>query len=452
VKAITRDGGVRATKEADPMKQLGSTTTTRRQVLKASSATAAALALGSRAGISHAQEKSKIRWWHISTAEAEQAAWQALADSFVAANPNVEVEITVIENQAFKAKLATAMQSGDPPDVFQSWGGGVLFEYAEAGLVKDISADLADGWGDTFLPAALNLYGTDGKYYGVPWNMGVVVVWYNKALFAQAEIETTPTTWAEFLTVVQTLKDAGITPITVGEGDKWPGHFYWVYLAIRNGGKPAFDAAYSREGSFADPPFVQSGANLKELVDLDPFQEGFLGQNYNDAEAQLANGQVAMEVMGHWSPGNQRSLAENGEGLGDDLAFFPFPVVEGGAGNPTDVLGGGNGFGIGKNAPPETIAFVKHLTTVDAQVALMDLGLTVPPVIKGAETAMTDPNLVAIADLLAKAEYLQLFYDQFLPLAVGEAVNDAVQGLFAGTSSPEDVAQQIEDVASQEMD
>src|SRR5215213_7836073 len=91
VKAITRDGGVRATKkEADPMKQWGSTTTTRRQVMKVGSATAA-LALGSRAGISHAQEKSKIRWWHISTAGAEQAAWQALADSFVAANPNVEV-------------------------------------------------------------------------------------------------------------------------------------------------------------------------------------------------------------------------------------------------------------------------------------------------------------------------------------------------------------------------
>ena len=427
--------------------------TTRRELVKAGSAMAAALAVGGRVGITRAQEKTKIRWWHISTAEAEVAAWQGLADSFIAANPNIEIEVTVIENEAFKQKLATAMQSGDPPDVFQSWGGGVLFEYATAGLVKDITADLAqDAWGDTFIPAALNLYGTDGKFYGVPWNMGVVVVWYNKALFAQAGIETTPATWAEFLTTVQTLKDAGITPITVGEKDKWPGHFYWVYLAIRNGGKPAFDAAYTREGSFADPPFVQAGANLKELIDLEPFQEGFLGQAYNDAEALLANGQAAMELMGHWSPGNQRTLAENGEGLGENLGFFPFPAVEGGAGGPNDVLGGGNGFAIGKNAPPETIAFVRHLTTVDAQIALMDLGLTVPPVVKGAEASMTDPNLQQIATLLGQAEYLQLYYDQFLPPAVGAAVNDAVQGLFAGTSSPEDVAQQIEEVAAQEMD
>ena len=47
---------------------------------------------------------------------------------------------------------------------------------------------------------------------------------------------------------------------------------------------------------------------------------------------------------------------------------------------------------------------------------------------------------------LAKANYFQLYYDQFLPPAVGGAVNDAVQGLFAGTASPEEVAQTIEDL------
>ena len=52
---------------------------------------------------------------------------------------------------------------------------------------------------------------------------------------------------------------------------------------------------------------------------------------------------------------------------------------------------------------------------------------------------------------LAKAQYLQLYYDQFLPPAVGATVNDAVQGLFAGTASPEDVAEMIESSAAQEL-
>ncbi len=217
---------------------------TRRELMIGGSAAAAAFAIGATP-ITMAQDKTKITWWHINTIESEKAAFQALADAFVAENPNVEIEITVLENEAFKQKIATAMQSGEPPDIFQSWGGGVLLEYADAGLVKDIATDLsADGWGDSFLPAALELYGRDGQYYGVPWRIGMVTFWYNKALFEQAGIEAPPATWDEFLTTVQTLKDAGITPITVGEGDKWPGHFYWVYLAIREGGKAAFDAAY----------------------------------------------------------------------------------------------------------------------------------------------------------------------------------------------------------------
>ena len=71
----------------------------------------------------------------------------------------------------------------------------------------------------------------------------MVSFWYNTALFEQAGIEAAPANWEEFLSTVSTLKEAGITPISVGEGEKWPGHFYWVYLAIRTGGKDAFDAA-----------------------------------------------------------------------------------------------------------------------------------------------------------------------------------------------------------------
>jgi raffinose/stachyose/melibiose transport system substrate-binding protein len=427
--------------------------TSRRNLLVGGSSLAATLALRGKALPVAAQEKTKISWWHISTMDPGKTAFQGLADAYMQQHPEVEVEITVIENEAFKQKIATAMQSGEPPDIFQSWGGGVLYEYASAGLVKDISADLAqDGWGDSFLPAALNLYGRDDKYYGVPWNMGMVVWWYNKALFNQAGIETTPTTWPELLDTVSKLKAAGITPITVGEGDKWPGHFYWVYLAIRSGGKAAFDAAYTRQGSFADPPFVQAGTLLKQLIDLEPFQEGFLGQAYNPAETLLANGKVALELMGHWSPGNQKSLAENKQGLGDDLGFFLFPAVEGGAGDPSDVLGGGDGYAIGKNAPPEAIDFVRFLTSLENQTALASQGVAVPPVVKGAESGVTDPNIQEIAKKVGEAKYLQLYYDQFLPPAVGAAVNDATQALFAGSASPDEVAQQIEEVAAQEMD
>jgi raffinose/stachyose/melibiose transport system substrate-binding protein len=424
--------------------------TTRRQLVVGGSAAAATLALG-MPSFARAQGKTTINWWHIQQMDPGKSDWQKVADDYMAANPNVEIKITVLENQAFKDKMTTAMQSGSPPDLFHSWGGGVLYEYASAGLVKDLTEDLAtDGWGDTILPAALNLYGTDGKNYGVPWDIGAVVLFYNKALFNQVGVEV-PATWEDLLAAIPKFKDAGIVPITVGEKDKWPGHFWWVYQAIRNGGKAAFDAAYSREGSFADPPFVQAGTDLKQLIDLEPFQEGFLAEVFNDAEAHLANGKAAMELMGQWSVNNQKTLAENKKGLGNDLGFFPFPSVTGGAGGPTDILGGGNGFALGKNAPPETIDFVKFFMNMDHQKDFAAKGYIVPTVV-GAESGLKDPLLQQIQQMVGKAEYLQLYYDQFLPPAVGATVNDAVQTLFAGTGSPEDVANAIEQSASDEMD
>ena len=68
--------------------------------------------------------------------------------------PNVKINLTVLENEAFKTKLTTLLQAGTPPDLFQSWGGGGLREQQKAGLVKDISADVSS-WASEINPGAL---------------------------------------------------------------------------------------------------------------------------------------------------------------------------------------------------------------------------------------------------------------------------------------------------------
>jgi len=401
-----------------------------------------------------AQDQVTIRWWHISTEASQAAYWQGLADAYTAAHPNVTIEITVLENAAFKERLTTVMQAGDPPDLFQSWGGAVLWTYADNGLVRNIAPELEGDWKDSFAAqAALELYGQNGEYYGVPWTWGAVGMFYNKALFEQAGLDpdNPPQTWTEYLAAVQTLKDAGITPISLGEGEKWPGHFWWVYLALRLGGQDAFLKAYHREGSFADEPFVQAGEYLQQLIDLDPFPEGFLALSHPESEGIFGNGDAAMMLMGQWAPGAQAQYSESGEGIGDDnLGFFNFPAVEGGAGNPGDVLGGGDGFAVGVNAPDETVDFLKFLTTPDNQRA--GAAIFIVPVVKGLDDVFADnPVMQSILEARNNAPYFQLYYDQFLPPAVGSAVNDAVQTIFAGTATPEEAAQAIEDAAAMEL-
>ena len=395
----------------------------------------------------------KINWWHISTAENHKALFQKFADDYVALHPNVTIEITVLENEAFKQKLTTVMQSGEPPDIFQSWGGGVMNEFATAGLLRDISPELdADGgaWRNTFAQGALGVYSYKGKNYGVPWDMGMIGWWYNKALFSQAGIANPPTTWTELLDDVKALKAVGITPIALGEGDKWPGMHMWAYLVTRIGGKANFEGALLRTGSFTDAPFVEAGKKLQELMALEPFQDGFLGATYGDEATVMGNGKAAMELMGQWAPAVEKDNSPDKLGIGDNLGFFPFPAVEGGAGAITDAIGGGNGFAIGKNAPDAAVDFVKFMTSAANQAALAEIGVAIP-VVKGGEAGLKDPLMVLVQKNFAAGEYFQLYYDQALPPAMGSVINDSVQGIFAGTLTPEQCAQAIEDSAKQNL-
>lgn len=368
--------------------------------------------------------------------------WAGLARDFQAAHPGVSVNITPLENEAFKAKLTTVAQAGNPPSIFHSWGGGVLEQQVSAQLVRELTGEAAT-FLDQVSPNGVKLYQVGGKQYGTPYELGMVGFWYNKELFAKAGVKAAPRTWGELLEVVRQLKAAQVVPIALAGGDKWPAHFYWSYLALRQGGVAGMAEA-AKTGAFDGPDFVTAGARLLELVELQPFQPGFLGAKYmaNDGQSALmGNGQAAMELMGQWAPTIEAAYSTDKKGIGDRLGFFPFPALEGGKGSPTEVLGGANGFAVGKNAPPETLELVKFLLSPDSQRKAARGGVL--PVTAGAEDALEDPNLKLVHEALKAASGFQLYLDQAFPPAIGQQVNDSVAELVARSASPQAVAQAI---------
>jgi raffinose/stachyose/melibiose transport system substrate-binding protein len=206
------------------------------------------------------------------------------------------------------------------------------------------------------------------------------------------------------------------------------------------------------DGDFTGECFVKAGQDIADLVALDPFQPDFLAAPYGEPTGQaawVANGQAAMELMGHWAPFTQVGFAANGEGLGDTLGFAGFPLVEGGAGVATDLFGGGNGYAVGANASPEAIDFLAYLSTPEVATRIGEAGKYLP-VVAGAEGSVADPNMQAIVGHLGGSTYVQLYLDQAYAPAVGEAVNDNVQFLLAGQYSPEEVAANLTAAAQAE--
>lgn len=402
----------------------------------------AACGAGDSGGGPAADGTVSFAWWNIATTEPGKSLFPQISAAFTAAHPNITINTTSLENEAFKSKLTATTSSGKLPDVFQTWGGGVLRQQADAGLVEDLT-DLLD-WSSRLTPVSLEAYQFDGRTYAVPYDIGMVGFWYNRKLFARAGITSPPATWAELLEDVRKLKAAGITPIALAGKEKWPGHYYWAYLAMRVAGLPALQEAATTK-DFTGAGFVRAGAHLKELVDLQPFQPAFLGAGYATPGGQAAtmgNGKAAMELMGQWGPSVQKDA---GADLGADLGFFPFPTVEGGAGRATDVFGGGGGFALRKGAPKEALDFLKFFVLENEPKLLASNGYL--PVVKGAESLLTDANKKVVAESLTKATGFQLFLDQAYPPAVGQEVNDSVADLIAGRKTPEQVTASITEAA-----
>jgi raffinose/stachyose/melibiose transport system substrate-binding protein len=393
---------------------------------------------------------TSITWWHNSNTDPGKGYYDEVAKKFEASHPGVTIQVSAMQHEDMLTKLDAAFQSGDAPDVYMERGGGELADHVEAGLVKDLSAPAQDVI--STLGGSVAGWQVDGKTYALPFSLGVVGFWYNKALFTKAGIDKPPATVDELLATSDTLRKAGIDPISVGAGDKWPAAHYWYYLALRQCPQQVLQDAV-KTLDFSNPCFVSAGQELSKIVEADPFNKGFLSTpaqtGPTSASGLLATGKVAMEMQGHWEPGVMQGLTADKKGLGDDLGWFPFPSVTGGQGDPAAALGGGDAWAVSKDAPDVAVEFVKYLLSDEVQngFAERDMGLPTNPAASG---AVKDPALAGLLKVRDDAPFVQLYFDTAFGQAVGGAMNDEIALLFAGKASPQDIVKKTQAAADDE--
>jgi raffinose/stachyose/melibiose transport system substrate-binding protein len=389
-----------------------------------------------------------LTWWHNATADPGKAYYQSVADAYHAAHPNVTIKVQPLQNEQFSTKIPVALQSNSPPDIFQQWGGGQLADQVQAGKVQDLT-EAVKPWISS-LGVAVNNWQVDGRQYGIPYSFGIVGFWYNKALFQKAGIGSPPATFEDLLGAVRRLESAGVpAPIAIGSKDKWPDAFYWDYLALRLCSQEVMQRS-AADYNFDDPCWVKAGDMVKQLIDAQPFQKGFLAtpaqQGAGSSAGLLANGKAGMELMGHWNPGVMQSLTPDKK-VPDGLGWFPFPAVSGGAGSPDAALGGGDGFSCSYKAPPACVDFLKFLVTVDNQKRFGELNIGLP-VAAGSESAVADPNLKGLLEFRNKAGYIQTYLDVAYATSVGQALNDAIAQQFAGQLDAPGVVEAVKSAAA----
>jgi raffinose/stachyose/melibiose transport system substrate-binding protein len=417
--------------------------------LAATTALTLAACGGSSSSPSSAGSKQvTLTWWNNATAGDLKTVWSQAAAAFHKANPNVTIRDEPLQNEAFTTKVPAALNSNNPPDIYQQWGSGQEATQVPSGKLTDLTKYTSSWIGQVGLPA--DAWQVNGKQYGVPYDLHTVGFWYRKDLFTKAGITTPPATTAQLDADVTKLKAAHITPIAVGSKDKWPDAFWWDYFAVRECSTATLKKAIKAVNVSA-PCFLKAGQDLQSFMATKPFQTGFLGTasqvGAGSSAGMVSTGQAAMELQGDWDPGVMQGLTTNGS-FTSQLGWFPFPAVSGGAGDPAVVLGGGDGYSCTTGAAePACADFLKYLDSpsVQAKVVAANVGL---PANSAAASALALPALKTVAQANHTAPYIQTYFDIAFPTSVGLALDAAIANFFGGQGTPQTIVTAINKAAA----
>ena len=243
---------------------------------------------GSDSYIAPAEQELSQDQWYISKA----------IKRFEEANPGVKVEMIVqADTEATHSQIKTDALAGTAPDIANLWTGQNIYK------LEDILADLTP-----YLPAdsdlRKNMTGWDavtspktGAILGVPTADNQVCYFlYNRDIITKCGLDfdnNPPKTTEEFDAAMQTIKDAGYTPLGQDESFPWFGCYIGAYWWVSTSGYPRIISDCEGTTKFAeDQGFIDAYNYYKSTLD-----NGFLNADCltcADSFNRFCQGEIAM--------------------------------------------------------------------------------------------------------------------------------------------------------------
>jgi raffinose/stachyose/melibiose transport system substrate-binding protein len=303
----------------------------------------------------------KVSLRHINVRDTSKPEQDILLEAVKAAEtaiPGLKFELDGVEDTVNRdTKLKAEMAAGNPPIIFDLFGGPDTHNYQKAGHLLDLTPILAElGLSDQFID--LGEFTVDGKIYGLPRSGYTEGVFYNKTMFSEAGLNV-PKTWDEFLSVCEALKVKGKVPITSGTGgpDGWVINMIANSLFVREAGKEVQEGFVAGTSKWNDPKVVNSFKKLELLKTKGYLDKSALALKYAEGQAKFYQGGAAMTMDGSWAV----SAFEDKEKskVAGNVGFFNFPEV-GGPGDGYINGGFSNGYGFSSHANENELKAIKE--------------------------------------------------------------------------------------------
>lgn len=300
----------------------------------------------------------------------EPHGYQTVIDSFRSKFPGMEVELVSIPGGTYVSKLIAMMAGGAAPDV-SVVALRMLGELREKGALEPLNPHIHRDKSFTvsaFFPLVMNAATINGQVYMIPRGNQSTAMLYNTDKMAEVGLPPPVREWRwehEFIDTARKLNidrngDGTLDQFGfIGRGD------WWWSLVWANGG--AFLSDDDTRYVLGQPPGVRS---IQFVADLQHVYHVTARAGELPSGDAFPNGYVAM-VAGTHNYTRDLSIA----------GFTSYDVVElpsGTAGRSSQMDGAGYGIPVGCAHPREAWEFIKHLTSEEALIELIQERPLVP--------------------------------------------------------------------------
>ena len=368
-----------------------------------------------------------------------RAVMEKLAADFDEMHPDLSVELTVVDREAWKTQIRNAL-SANPPDVVNWYAANRMRPYVNAGLFADIS----DLWGEEQFAALESTKGAmtiDDKQYGVPYTYYQWGVYYRKDIYEELGLSE-PTTWEEEKANCQAILDSGRKCYTIGTKFLWTAGGWFDYINARTNGYDFHMELARGEVEWTDDRVRQTFANWRELIDMGAYIDDHQNYSWQEALPFMVNGEAAAYLMGNFAVAALRD-----SGLTDDqLDFYQFvkidPDVEYAEDAPTDTFH----IASGAENPDAAKEFLRFVTSVDVQTEI-NAGDALGQLPVNADAQIGDDKFLQEGfEMLsnnAKGGIMQ-FFDRDLDAEMASIAMEGLQEFMVFPDNLEDILQRLE--------
>jgi ABC-type glycerol-3-phosphate transport system substrate-binding protein len=292
--------------------------------------------------------------------------------------------------------------------------------------------------------ANFDCQGGQGTVLAVPADVLTFVMFYNKDLFAQAGLDAPARTYEDLYAQCEAFKEKGITPIIYGDLQGWTTDNYLLVDLVSRFEEGDVQRFVNGDLKFTDPKFVDPLTAIAELQKRGCVQADATTRDQFEATADFVAGKGAM------IEGYPQFLPTLEPALGDSLGVAPLPVGGTGPWRDRAASNSGEGWVIPKAARHPELAW-DWITQVSDEAAGLGIEkyIGIPPANKAAHAKMTDPYLKFIAGLTDDTAMPLL--DNVMSQATALVFYKEIQQAFAGTKSPLDALQAVQDYQDQQQ-